>query len=104
MLEDFHTNKTHKWKLRGEHRSRFIQQRLKSATSDKKETIFNVPRNALQIIQDVFGNRIIQKLLEYGTPIQKTILANTVDGNAFYPPPSDVRVPRGAEGKPSLSR
>ena len=96
LLEDFRTNKTRKWELRDifgyivefsgdQHGSRFIQQKLESATSDEKEIIFNeiVPRNALQLIQDVFGNYVIQKLFEYGTQIQKTALANTMDGHVL---------------------
>jgi len=96
LLEDFRTNKTRKWELRDifgyivefsgdQHGSRFIQQKLESATSDEKEIIFNeiVPHNALQLIQDVFGNYVIQKLFEYGTQIQKTALANTMDGHVL---------------------
>lgn len=96
LLEDFRTNKTRKWELRDifgyivefsgdQHGSRFIQQKLESATSDEKEFIFNeiVPHNALQLIQDVFGNYVIQKLFEYGTQIQKTALANTMDGHVL---------------------
>jgi len=96
LLEDFRTNKTRKWELRDifgyivefsgdQHGSRFIQQKLESATSDEKEIIFNeiVPHNALQLIQDVFGNYVIQKLFEYGTQIQKTALANTMEGHVL---------------------
>ena len=96
LLEDFRTNKTRKWELRDifgyivefsgdQHGSRFIQQKLESATSDEKEIIFNeiVPHNALQLVQDVFGNYVIQKLFEYGTQIQKTALANTMDGHVL---------------------
>lgn len=96
LLEDFRTNKTRKWELRDifgyivefsgdQHGSRFIQQKLESATSDEKEIIFNeiVPHNALQLVQDVFGNYVIQKLFEYGTQIQKTALANTMEGHVL---------------------
>ena len=96
LLEDFRTNKTRKWELRDifgyivefsgdQHGSRFIQQKLESATSDEKEIIFSeiVPHNALQLIQDVFGNYVIQKLFEYGTQIQKTALANTMEGHVL---------------------
>ena len=96
LLEDFRTNKTRKWELRDifgyivefsgdQHGSRFIQQKLETATSDEKEIIFTeiVPHNALQLIQDVFGNYVIQKLFEYGTQIQKTALANTMEGHVL---------------------
>lgn len=43
-----------------QHGSRFIQQKLESATSDEKQIVFDeiVPENALQLIQDVFGNYV----------------------------------------------
>jgi pumilio RNA-binding family len=84
-----------------QHGSRFIQQKLESATSEEKEIVFDeiVPDNALQLIQDVFGNyvsqtyktlelgfilytmQVIQKLFEHGTQVQKTVLANTMEGH-----------------------
>jgi pumilio RNA-binding family len=43
-----------------QHGSRFIQQKLESATSEEKQGVFDeiVPDNALQLIQDVFGNYV----------------------------------------------
>jgi hypothetical protein len=43
-----------------QHGSRFIQQKLESATSEEKQVVFDeiVPDNALQLIQDVFGNYV----------------------------------------------
>ena len=84
-----------------QHGSRFIQQKLESATSEEKQIVFDeiIPDNALQLIQDVFGNyvgltgesfelesdlgtlQVIQKLFEHGTQIQKTVLANTMEGH-----------------------
>ena len=82
-----------------QHGSRFIQQKLETATSDEKQTVFDeiVPHNALQLIQDVFGNyvscgqsylgtdlilkQVIQKLFEHGTQVQKTVLANAMEGH-----------------------
>lgn len=56
-----------------------------------------VPDNALQLIQDVFGNyvgiiftfcasptniwQVIQKLFEHGTQVHKSILANAMEGH-----------------------
>ena len=62
-----------------QHGSRFIQQKLETATSEEKQIVFDeiVPDNTLQLIQDVFGNyvrsfarlRIICKLnLPLGDP------------------------------------
>ena len=66
-----------------QHGSRFIQQKLESASSDEKQIVFDeiVPGSALQLIQDVFGNYVIQKLFEHGTQIQKGILASTMEGH-----------------------
>lgn len=43
-----------------QHGSRFIQQKLESSTSEEKQGVFDeiVPDNALQLIQDVFGNYV----------------------------------------------
>jgi pumilio RNA-binding family len=40
--------------------SRFIQQKLEAAPSEEKRIVFDeiVPHNALQLIQDVFGNYV----------------------------------------------
>lgn len=94
LLDEFRVNKTRKWELRDifgyvvefsgdQHGSRFIQQKLETATSEEKQIVFDeiVPHSALQLIQDVFGNYVIQKLFEHGTQVQKTILANTMEGH-----------------------
>ncbi|TFK54861.1 ARM repeat-containing protein [Heliocybe sulcata] len=94
LLEEFRANKSRKWELRDiagyvvefsgdQHGSRFIQQKLETATSEEKQSVFDeiVPNNALQLIQDVFGNYVIQKLFEHGTQVQKTLLANTMEGH-----------------------
>lgn len=94
LLDDFRANKSRRWELRDifgyivefsgdQHGSRFIQQKLETATSEEKQVVFDeiVPDNALQLIQDVFGNYVVQKLFEHGTQVQKTILANTMDGH-----------------------
>lgn len=66
----------------------FIQQKLGPATSDEKEFNFNniITHNALPLIQDVFGNQVIQKLFAHGTQIQKTASANTMDGHVLRIP------------------
>jgi len=40
--------------------SRFIQQKLETATNEEKQTVFDeiIPSNALQLIQDLFGNYV----------------------------------------------
>ncbi|KAG9318499.1 armadillo-type protein [Chiua virens] len=94
LLDEFRANKSRKWELRDilgyvvefsgdQHGSRFIQQKLETATSEEKQIVFDeiVPNNTLQLIQDVFGNYVIQKLFEHGTQVQKTVLANTMEGH-----------------------
>ncbi|KDQ07951.1 hypothetical protein BOTBODRAFT_59683 [Botryobasidium botryosum FD-172 SS1] len=94
LLEEFRANKTKKWELRDiygyvvefsgdQHGSRFIQQKLESASSEEKQAVFDeiLPDNALPLITDVFGNYVIQKLFEHGTQVQKTVLANTMEGH-----------------------
>ncbi|THG99761.1 hypothetical protein EW026_g2633 [Hermanssonia centrifuga] len=94
LLEEFRNDKVRKWELRDilgyvvefsgdQHGSRFIQQKLETATQEEKQAIFDeiVPENSLQLIQDVFGNYVVQKLFEHGTQMQKTLLANTMEGH-----------------------
>ncbi|EIM90053.1 ARM repeat-containing protein [Stereum hirsutum FP-91666 SS1] len=92
LLDEFRANKARKWELRDiqghvvefsgdQHGSRFIQQKLESASSEEKQFVFDeiVPSNALALIQDVFGNYVIQKLFEHGTQVQKTVLATSME-------------------------
>lgn len=88
LLDDFRANKTGKWELRvsysflglvvltrnlgqdifghivefsgDQHGSRFIQQKLETATAEEKQIVFDeiVPHNTLKLIQDVFGNYV----------------------------------------------
>ncbi|KAL5533325.1 PUF3 [Sanghuangporus sanghuang] len=94
LLDEFRTNKSRKWELKDifgyivefsgdQHGSRFIQQKLETATSEEKQIVFDeiVPGAALQLTQDVFGNYVVQKLFEHGTQIQKTILASTMENH-----------------------
>ncbi|KAJ7155945.1 armadillo-type protein [Mycena crocata] len=97
MLDEFRASKGKTWKLRDltgyivefsgdQHGSRFIQTELTTATSEERQSVFDeiVPDNTLQLIQDVFGNYVIQKLFEHGTQAQKTVLAGTMEGHVVY--------------------
>ncbi|KAI0054094.1 ARM repeat-containing protein [Auriscalpium vulgare] len=92
LLDEFRANKSRKWELRDmfgyivefsgdQHGSRFIQQKLEIATSDDQQVVFDeiVPGSALQLIQDVFGNYVIQKLFEHGTQAQRSRLAAVME-------------------------
>ncbi|KAJ7172428.1 armadillo-type protein [Mycena filopes] len=69
-----------------QHGSRFIQDKLPAASSEERQSVFDeiVPNNILQLIQDVFGNYVIQKLFEHGSQMQKTLIANTMEGHLVY--------------------
>ncbi|KAF9518191.1 hypothetical protein BS47DRAFT_1338447 [Hydnum rufescens UP504] len=96
LLEEFRSNKSRKWELKDifghlvefsgdQHGSRFIQQKLETASSEDKQVIFDeiLPDNILPLITDVFGNYVVQKLFEHGTQFQKTILARSMEGHVL---------------------
>ncbi|KAJ7582685.1 armadillo-type protein [Mycena floridula] len=96
LLDEFRANRARKWELRDvwhhvvefssdQHGSRFIQQKIETATPDEKQRAFEeiVPNAILPLIQNVFGNYVIQKLFEHGTSLQKAILANALEGHAL---------------------
>jgi mRNA-binding protein PUF3 len=65
-----------------QHGSRFIQQKLETANSEVKERIFKeLESNSLQLMQDVFGNYVIQKFFEHGDQTQKRSLAGKMKGH-----------------------
>ncbi|RKP00969.1 hypothetical protein CXG81DRAFT_12550 [Caulochytrium protostelioides] len=67
-----------------QHGSRFIQQKLETASSDDKQMVFEeIFPNALQLMTDVFGNYVIQKFFEHGNAIQKQILAKQMEGHVL---------------------
>jgi len=64
-----------------QHGSRFIQDKLMTANSEVKERIFReLEPNSLQLMQDVFGNYVIQKFFEHGDQSQKKALAARMKG------------------------
>jgi len=51
-----------------QHGSRFIQQKLETASKEEKDKIFNeISPSALSLMTDVFGNYVIQKFVEFGS-------------------------------------
>jgi mRNA-binding protein PUF3 len=67
-----------------QHGSRFIQQKLETANSEVKESVFReLEENSLQLMQDVFGNYVIQKFFEHGDQTQKKILVGKMKGHVL---------------------
>lgn len=67
-----------------QHGSRFIQQKLPSASEEEKEIAFNEIRDiSYELMTDVFGNYVIQKFFEHGSDTQKQILLESMIGNIY---------------------
>lgn len=61
--------------------SRFIQQRLETGEAYEKELVITEVLPAVRRLRnDVFGNYVVQKLLEHGTPKMKISLKDTLEG------------------------
>lgn len=66
-----------------QHGSRFIQQKLETASGEEKDRVFReIEQNAVQLMKDVFGNYVIQKFFEHGNQVQKKVLAERIKGKA----------------------
>ncbi|KAJ1959661.1 mRNA binding protein puf3 [Dispira parvispora] len=95
LLEEFRNNKNKKYELRDivgnmvefsgdQHGSRFIQQKLETATSEEKRLVFEeILPNALQLMTDVFGNYVIQKFFEHGNQAQKYLLGKQMESHVL---------------------
>ena len=84
LVDEFRNTfgKSRQWSLRDllghvvafcqdQHGSRFIQQRLEVCNEDEKQLVFEeILLVANPLMTDVFGNYVLQKLFEYGTPDQ----------------------------------
>lgn len=95
ILEDFRANRHKKYELvdlkgfivefsTDQHGSRFIQQKLETASDAEKDMVFaEIYPMALQLMTDVFGNYVIQKFFEYGMPDQRVALAHVMHNNVL---------------------
>ncbi|QRW27686.1 Pumilio-family RNA binding repeat [Rhizoctonia solani] len=94
LLEQFRADKSKTWQLRDirghvaefcgdQHGSRFIQQKLETATDEEKEGIFSelAPGSFLPLMTDVFGNYVVQKLIEFGSVEQRDVLVSVMEGH-----------------------
>lgn len=96
LVEEFRSTygKSRQWTLRDllghvvafcqdQHGSRFIQQRLEVCSDVDKQLIYDEIMPAAQsLMTDVFGNYVLQKLFEYGSPEQCEGLAILLKGQA----------------------
>ncbi|WVR05344.1 hypothetical protein IAU60_002358 [Kwoniella sp. DSM 27419] len=95
LLEDFRLNKIRKWELKDltghivefasdQHGSRFIQQKLESPNLEERQKIFDeIMPSAYQLMTDLFGNYVTQKMFEHGTAGQKVALLNAMQGHVL---------------------
>jgi pumilio RNA-binding family len=61
--------------------SRFIQQRLEVGDLKEKQIVITEVLPEVQYLRnDVFGNYVVQKLLEFGTPEMRADLRDTLKG------------------------
>ncbi|KAG8660191.1 pumilio homolog 2 [Manihot esculenta] len=95
LLEEFKSNKTKCLELSeiaghvvefsaDQYGSRFIQQKLETATIDEKNMVYQeIMPHALALMTDVFGNYVIQKFFEHGLPSQRRELAGNLFGHVL---------------------
>ncbi|KAI3931705.1 hypothetical protein MKW92_050438 [Papaver armeniacum] len=95
LLEEFKSNKTRSFELSeiaghvvefsaDQYGSRFIQQKLETATMEEKDMVFDeILPQAFSLMTDVFGNYVIQKFFEHGSPSQRRELANQLTGHVL---------------------
>lgn len=95
LLEDFRNNRYPNLQLhdlqrhivefsQDQHGSRFIQQKLERASVLEKSMVFNeILTAAYSLMTDVFGNYVIQKFFEFGSPEQKMLLAQRIKGHVL---------------------
>ncbi|KAM7256246.1 hypothetical protein ACFE04_011987 [Oxalis oulophora] len=95
LLEEFKSNKTKCFELSeivghvvefsaDQYGSRFIQQKLETATIDEKNMVYQeIMPQGLALMTDVFGNYVIQKFFEHGLDMQRRELANKLFGHVL---------------------
>jgi pumilio RNA-binding family len=67
-----------------QHGSRYIQQKLETATFEEKDLVFKeIYPHSLKLIVDVFGNYVIQKFFEHGTFEHRQKLGQSLIGHVL---------------------
>jgi len=92
LLEEFRSTKTRDWTMRrieghvvefcqDQNGSRFIQQRLEMGNvAEQQIVMMEVLPEIRPLRNDVFGNYVVQKLLDFGTPAMKADIRETLEG------------------------
>ncbi|XP_019434377.1 PREDICTED: pumilio homolog 4-like isoform X1 [Lupinus angustifolius] len=95
LLDEFKNNKARPFELSDivdhvvqfstdQYGSRFIQQKLETASVEEKVKIFpEIVPHAHALMTDVFGNYVIQKFFEHGTESQRKELASQLTGHVL---------------------
>ncbi|KAG4910751.1 pumilio homolog 4-like isoform X1 [Glycine soja] len=95
LLDEFKNKKTRPFELpdiidhvvqfsTDQYGSRFIQQKLETASVEEKTKIFpEIIPHARALMTDVFGNYVIQKFFEHGTESQRKELASQLTGHVL---------------------
>ncbi|XP_020585489.1 pumilio homolog 2-like [Phalaenopsis equestris] len=95
LLEEFKNNKTKCYELSDiaghvvefsadQYGSRFIQQKLETATAKEKDMVFDeIMPHAFSLMTDVFGNYVVQKFFEHGSAAQRSELADQLTGHVL---------------------
>ncbi|KAM0043182.1 putative armadillo-like helical, nucleic acid binding NABP, pumilio domain-containing protein [Helianthus debilis subsp. tardiflorus] len=95
LLDEFKSNKTKCFELSeiaghvvefsaDQFGSRFIQQKLETATTEEKDMVFNeIMPQAYSLMTDVFGNYVVQKFFEHGSATQIRELAEQLTGHVL---------------------
>lgn len=95
LLDEFKSNKARSFELAeiaghvvefsaDQYGSRFIQQKLETATIEEKNMVFEeIMPHALSLMTDVFGNYVVQKFFEHGSAEQRRELADKLFGHVL---------------------
>ena len=69
---------------RDQHGSRFIQQQIELANAEDNRMLFKEVLPAAHVLmEDLFGNYVIQKFFEFGSDEQKLALIQTLQGHVL---------------------
>ncbi|KAJ8562741.1 hypothetical protein K7X08_031193 [Anisodus acutangulus] len=95
LLDEFKSNKSKCFELSeieghvvqfsaDQYGSRFIQQKLETATTEEKNMVFHeIMPQGLSLMTDVFGNYVIQKFFEHGSASHIRELADQLNGHVL---------------------